>query len=579
MTGKKTADEGAVSEIDKSLEFLLFSGDYDAVIERTSRSVDPATMPALVGALALSGRLDEARSAFRAFSADRPPAEEVTQARFFLVAGLCHAGQVVQALRLVRASLDDLTGPTGRTRFWIWQGLALVRFFEGRFRRARAAGRKALASAMEASFPYARVLSLDLLAHVLLYTGELHAGMRLLDQAAKLAETLGYKENAITLRTSAVVYRLQYLLADVGEAIGETEEALAAPGVSYFTRRNGLVELAKAWALHGHGDRAQQALEEARRIALPGSDRRGKSRWLLAQGLVLATSRGSEPAREVLMEARGTAGQQRTLIAELGFVEGVFVAVGADRRRELGAIARETGIQRAQIAAAHLAGEDLPQPASVEDGLGRILLRCWRAEPAERIASLRQAGLLGLVPWALDLEPGRRLILTQEHLITESRGNVASLPAPTGPSLRVLLAIRDGFRTREDLAETVWGLGRYNPSKHSAVINTAVSRLRGSFVEPSWLVTHEEGYHLAEGVEMVTLEAGVITSEAASPPPPTEEQSVVDLLHRQGARSSAEMARALHMSPSSALRLLRKLMEDGKVRRTGSGRATRYEIA
>ena len=560
------------------MEFLLFSGDYDAVLSRTGQLSDPATMPALIGALALSGRLDEAQSAFRSLSKAPPKPSDIPQARFYIVAGLCHAGNVHKALRLVRTSLADLALPDDRVPFWIWQGLALVRFFEGRFRRARAAGRRALASAMAAAFPYARVLALDLLAHVLIHTGELHAGMRLLEQAASLAEGLGYTDNTLTLRTSATVYRLQYQLAAVDSATEQVMEAVTNPAVSYFTRRNGLIELASAWALRGQSERAQAALEDARKIALPGSDRRGRTRWLGAQALVLALSKGEAAAREVLAEAREAAGDQRTLLAELAFLEAMFLGASDELAASLPALAAVTGIARTAIAAARVTGGDLPSPAQIEDGLCRLVVRCLRSEQRERPRLLLDAGLLGLIPWGLGLPPGRRLMLIDDQLVTENQGVVTVEPAPTGPSLKVLQRLGTGFQSREDLAQHVWGLGQYHPSRHSAVINTAMSRLRPSLGEPSWLVTHDEGYHLASGVELVTVEASVVAKQPSAPPPPPPEEAALLEALREGPAGSAEVAQRLRMSPSSALRLLRRMVERGVVIREGSGRATRYAL-
>jgi hypothetical protein len=58
------------------------------------------------------------------------------------------------------------------------------------------------------------------------------------------------------------------------------------------------------------------------------------------------------------------------------------------------------------------------------------------------------------------------------------------------------------------LIANVWGIARYAPDRHVAVIHTAVSRLRQSLGEPDWVVTHGEGYSLADGVDVVSLEGG-----------------------------------------------------------------------
>jgi hypothetical protein len=341
-----------------------------------------------------------------------------------------------------------------------------------------------------------------------------------------------------------------------------------------------LIELAKAWAVRGDAARAREALAEAQRIALPGSDRRGKTRWLGGQAVVAALSRGEGPARALLDEARATAGDHWTLNAELAFIESTFVGASPRLQAELPALARQTGIARVQLAAALARQENIPHPDSVEDGLSRVLLRFRSLSPAERIELLVAEHLLGLVPRALGEEPGRRLLLLGDTLVCEDRGVVTAGPAPVGPSRRVLSALGAGFQSRESLAERVWGLRRYNPSKHSAVINTAMSRLRAALAEPTWVVTHEDGYHLATGIEVVAFgDEATTESSGAAPPPPAEEVAVLDLLRTEGPSSSAEVARVLEVSSSSALRTLRRMVEDGRVRRVGSGRATRYALA
>lgn len=537
-------------------------------------------MPEAIGALALSGRLDEARSAFAGFVRETEDVEARTRARFFMVAGYCHAGQQAQAMRMVRASLSDLVATRGRSRFWIWQGLALARYFEGRFDRARAAGRRALSTAMQASFSYARVLSLDLLAHILVHRGELHAGLRLSRQAASLAARLGYRDNEATLRTAALVLEAEYLVVDISTAIENLQAAVSAPEVSYFTRRNGLVVLATLCAAKGDAGRAQMALDDARKIALPGSDRRGKTRWLIAQALSIALSRGADAAVALLEEARKAADGQLPLLADLGFVEAFCIGPSPALLDRMPAIAKQTRLARAELAADHLTGKSLPDPAAIEDGFARAFLAARTGSVEQRVAWLLDAGVLGLIPQAVGLAPGRRLILMGEHLISEDHGTVAAAAAPGGPSRRVLMALGGGYRSRSDLAQEVWGLNRYDPVRHSAVINTAMSRLRNALPLPAWVVTDDDGYHLAPQVELLVLgqEALPVSLPESVPPPPSEDDAVVAALRSDGPSSSADIAAALKVSASSALRILRRLTEEGRVRRTGTGRATRYLV-
>ncbi len=564
----------------KDLEAWLFAGDYERVVAATAKAADPLVLPTLVGALALSGRLDEAHSAYRLLASGDAARSALVQARFFLIAGFCHAGQVASALRRARESLADRAAGDATSRFWIWQGLALVRFFEGRFWRSRRFARRALAAAVEAAFPYARLLALDLLAHVLVETGEIHAGMRVFSQAESLAEALGYESNRRTLHTASAVFELRFLLLPIEAAVARARAALSDREVSYFTRRNGLLELATAFALSGQGARAREVLDEARQIALPGSDRRGKTRFLIAHALVWALSEGPLAARASLDDAWSSAGHQLTLLAEVGFADVFFVGPHERTLRELPAVARASGIARATLAVEILQREPLKAASRLEDRLCRVLIACQGGTPEARLARVLEEELWGLIPWALGLVPGRRVIVAEDRIITENRGDVAVKPSPGAPSLRLLSALREGYQSRETLVSSVWGLGRYDPIRHSAVINTAVSRLRLALAEPTWIVTHEGGYALHPGVQIVETAAPAVAEPLApAARPASDAEKLLSWLARNGPATAAEIARALGVSASSALRILRRLESEGGVQRSGRGRATRYHLA
>jgi ATP/maltotriose-dependent transcriptional regulator MalT len=206
---------GAANELDS----LVFSGSYGQVLSRTAAGYSDVEAPAVVGALALSGRLDEAESVFEVHFRGKCAPAMALRARFFLLAGLCHAGHSERALRHARESAAHLRLGPANERYWACQGLALVRHFEGHLSRARRVARRALAAALEADFPYGRFLSLDLLAHVAVQAGEIHAGMRLLGQASDLAESLGYTENAATERAAALIFQLRFSVSPRATAL------------------------------------------------------------------------------------------------------------------------------------------------------------------------------------------------------------------------------------------------------------------------------------------------------------------------------------------------------------------------
>jgi Winged helix-turn-helix DNA-binding len=577
---------GAGPGLVTALDLLIFSGSYDLVLSRTAGHYADAEAPAVVAALALSGRLDEAESVFDARLRARRADADVLRARFFLVAGLCHAGHPERALRYARESAAHVLGAAAGERYWSSQGLALVRHFEGRLDRARRLARRALGAAVLADFPYGRFLSLDLLAHVAVQCGEIHAGMRLLTQAAALAESLGYAENAATEHAMQLIFQLRFAVAERDTALSAVRELVAAEGVSYFTRRNGLLELSAAHALRGEARLARQSLDEAQQIALPGADRRARVRWLCAHALCMALAEGAATARESLDEARRHARDQLTLRAEIGFVELIFCApAAAVAVSEMEQLAAQTHAQRARVAWLIAAGRPGLFPPRVEDGLCRLLLELSGLSAAERVRRVIEARWLGLLPWALGVEPGRRLIVLGTRLVTEHHGSLNLAELKTRSVLKLLLELRRGYRSRAELLRDVWNISHFVPLRHLPTLHTAISRLRLAVAEPDWVLTHDEGYSLELGIEVVLLgEADVLSaadedSLTSIPAPPDDRDRVLSFILRQGATSSGDVARALRLSASSVLRVLRRLCAEGLLEREGGGRSTRYRRA
>jgi len=561
------------------LDSLVFAGAYDLVARRAAGGFADADAPAVVGALALSGRLDEAESVFDARVRGRLELEP--RARFFLIAGLCHAGNSSRALGLARQSAPLLRRGTARDRFWACQGLALVRHFEGRLGRSRRVARRALAAAVEADFPYGRFLSLDLLAHVEVHTGRVHAGMRLLTQASELADALGYTENAATERAAHLLFELRFSLSGPN-TLSAVQALVSTPDVSYFTRRNGWLELSSAFALRGAATDARLALEEARRIALTGADRRARARYFIGDALCTALSHGPSLAAASLAEARAEAQGQMTLVGEVLFVELLFCGVRSQAALlEADGVARATGVERTRIAALVASGRDTGAAVRIEDGLCRLLLELGELPPASRVHRLVVAEQLGLLPWALGVVPRRRLVALGSVLITENEGNVTQRELKNRPALRLLLELARGYRSRAELMRDVWNIAHFVPARHTATLHTAVSRLRVAIADPDWIVTHDDGYSLAAGVEVLSFDDAAALGAppelgAPSLPPPDDRQRVLQHIEKHGALSSAEVARALRLSGSTALRALRALCGEGLLERQGSGRATRY---
>ncbi len=569
------------------LERLFYEGCYDRILAATLRTQAGDLNPFVVGALAFSGRLDEAEITGRLILSDETRDEvDAVAVRFFLCAGACHAGLLGKALKWAKSNIGALGAPNPRSRFFGYQGLGLVRYFEGRMARSRRFTLRALSAAIEAQFPYGRLLALDLRGHALVQTGQVFSGLRLLQQAEHLAADLGFVANAQTIQVAEQVYRLRYRVPSPGDALARLEQLARSPSVSFFARRNALLELVWQHAFRSDVPTAELCLNEAARIALPDEDRRGRVRGLLARAVLLMLSEGRVAAVPYLEEARRIAQEDPSLRVEVLFVEAAVVR--AERpgiASELGHLAHRTGIDRARIAQ-ELALGSRSTCLPLEDRLGELLLNLPSMPPEMRVVHLVHEHLAGLVPWSLNLNPGRRIYLTETSLLTEDHGRLSVHKHPSRPSVRVLRELATGPKTNAELMSSVWNLSSYSPSRHDPTLHTAVARLRAGLApNGEWILTTDRGYQLASDVELVLVgdrlqvyAMGTVGDEVELESASERESHILEILGRRRAASSTELAEDLRVSDATALRSLRALVATGKLHRTGRGKGTRYSL-
>jgi hypothetical protein len=571
------------------LEHLFYEGCYQRILTSTVKTQEGALDPFVVGALAFAGRLDEAEITGRLLIKDNArPESDAIAVRFFLCAGACHGGMLDKALRWAKQNIAALRAEDPRSRFFAYQGFGLVRYFEGRMARSRRFALRALSAAVEGAFPYGRLLALDLRGHALVQTGQILSGLRLLEQAERLALDLGFVANAQTIQVAEHIYRARFRIQSTEDAISRLRELAHSPIVGFFARRNAFLELVWQEAFQGRMGAAEESLGQAARIALPDQDRRGRVRGLLARAVSLMLSQGRVSAIPYLEEARRLAEPDASLRVEVLFAEATIMR---ERRHglaaELDELALATGIERATIARRLVGPSASARSVPPEDRFGELLLNLPSMAPQVRVIHLINEALLGLVPWSVGLEPGRRVYLIGKSVLTEDHGNVSVHQHPSGPSVRVLRELAAGPKANGVLIGAVWNLSNYSPSRHDPTLHTAVARLRAALApRGDWVITTAQGYQLAPDVELVTVEdtlrihapEEIDASHDDVPEISDRDSHILEIIGRRRIASSAELAQDLRISDATALRSLRSLVADGKLRRIGRGKSTRYSL-
>jgi hypothetical protein len=601
----------------RSVAEAFYAGQYGEVLARTidgrSCAYTEDETPFVVGALAFAGRVEEARAVLSSLphaptrGRDREAASlKYARARlaskFFLGVAYDRAGRHTEAEREFRDNLRSAGAHADPVcRFYVAQGLACLRYFRGRMILATRHVRRSLRYAIEARFQYGRLLASDLRGHALVQIGQVRAGLTLLERARDLARAMELSGNVGAIECSIAIYRARFGVVPLGRAIEELEALTRATSAEdSYSRRSVETELAKALALAGRGDEAWAKLEALSARRIPDGDDRARVRFLLSCAAVSRLRYGLGSARTYAAEARAALHDDHDLALEVELICAELVVADARSRamllRRLGVLHDTTGISRAAVYKAVFdegaeAADAMRVAEFEEDRAGARLADAWSGNQGS-LDKLVRDGHLGLLPIASRVSPEAAIVETAtETFAIAERGKVRVVDeVPAGPA-RLLREIGSvsvegrAWHGKESLLATVWGITRYRPDRHDALVHTAVSRLRGLLgTAGHWIECRDGAYRLAPEVafsscvpDLPVVAALELTREApAEGDAATREQALLGHLLASGACSTADIAAALRVSEMTAFRTLRALVERGLVTRTGKGPSTRY---
>ncbi len=583
----------------------FYAGRYAEIVAQTfdarGASSADADVAFAVGALTFVGRLADAQSCYDGWK--RRPRDDVrthAAARFFLGVAYARAGDFTRSAELLveRARERARVGDPWAAAF-VFQGLACHRYFTGRYKAAARHALRALRAAQVAGFSYAQMLSTDLRGHAMVQLGQYHAGTALLEQAKSYAERSLFDLNARAIECSIAIYKAKFKVTP--DALAGLEALLRKSSHDSYSLRMVSTQAAIQYALRGRATDARRALAGADRDALRQNVRRAKVGSLLARLYVLRFAEGVRACADLLdAMALLTTREDVAFRAELLAFEAYVGSALGDDSRASRAIEGLRALRRHAEHYIATAVLDLRNPLAhvFEEDEVTPLLRAAAEHDPRPLTRCLALGVLGPIPEMLGLAPGRRVILlaSENTVLVEDRGDLfvrASPPRWLAPLLRVLSR---GGASKETIVAEVWGLRRYHPERHDALVRTTIHRLR-AFLEPrgEWIVVTNDGYALDVALHIVgspvvsPLDATLFEVEpvdAVAPPSAARMRGAVEtsighlvLEHiASGVRSAPELAERLGVSESTILRSLRRLVRERKIIRKGAARATSYRL-
>ena len=613
MPRKKRAPQGAKSASTvgaSTLALEFYAGRYPEIVEQQfdgAANFDERDAAFVIGALTFVGRIEEAQLCFDGLRLreTKPAARTVAAAHFFLGVAYARAGDFESARRYL---VENARSRARDRDQWlvalVFQGLACHRYFTGHYRAAARHALRALRAAHVARFGYAQMLANDLRGHALAQLGQFRAGIGLLEQAKKSSERLAFGMNAYAIECSIANYVAESVARP--EALERIEGLLARRSHDSYSKRALLAGSATQLALRGRCSSALAALSEADADALAQGTRRAKLTNVVARLHVLRWSHGPKACDMLLEQARELVDEgDVALRAELLSFDSYIARGLGDAERhdravaDLRQLAQSTEHHRAQAALEQL-GISVPRQRAFPEDEVTPLLRAVTTQDRAILPRLLALGLLGPIPELLGLQPARRIIVlaTENAVLLEDHGDLQIKPSPPRWFAVLVRLLAAGVASKELLVASLWGLRSYRPERHDSLIRTTIHRFRALLApHGDWIfVADSGGYGCSapivffgsnpESGEVSDIETPLAEGEAPQPIAPSATQApivetvssrVLTLLQNGEPNSVQQIARALGISESTALRALRALVASRRVKRSGFARRTRYQ--
>jgi len=590
----------------------FFRGDYQSAlassIDHPEREWRLQDLGYIVGALCYVGRSVEAETLFLVHSG-RLSLEQTIRTRYFLGVGFTRISNYQKARHYFALNRRALGSKVSlEARFYVFQGIGFFRYFCCKWRLALRDSKRAFEAALRANFLYGRVVSSDLHGHLLVQTGEVHHGLRILQEAQALAVQIGNSGVAGAIEISRVGYEAQFGLGG-SRTLAKLQKYLKSTADVQDTYSHAALhlEMARQMILRGAFEAAGEALDQAARTIYAHQNRRQectlnlryaylaylRDEAPLGLSFLQSAKRALDPSIDhalrlaalglelKLVERLGMPERQRQVEAEIESESAMYggwinqrvrsrlKSRGACRSNGSAAAADPLGYLRDQIA------------FDVESALGEILKSEYHGFLLELFPGFRGRSVLYFG-------------LGETSVLLFSPRGVVHLDGLTPLQRQILRALASGPTSKEELIRSVWRYPAYHPLQHDPVIYQAVTGLRkflGEFAP--WFETTENGYRLRQGVTVERMAPHRSAPQATRPEPepepvPGDEIHKNSLNHRQvkfmlGAKTGEftsvhQYKDRFDVSEITASRDLSNLFRLGFVIRIGRARATRYSI-
>jgi hypothetical protein len=587
-----------MEETGNNIKSMFYRGNYLDLIKLTYDSKE-GTVPLellsyIVGALTFQGRIDEAKPLYSQYTEELSDSIKI-EIRFFLAVGSARISDykavksyLAENLRLVKTELS------GRSLFFIHQGIGFFRYFGGRLYNALEHAELAYEYATQDKFQYGRVLSSDLKGHCFVKTGNIQKGIKTLKQAKDLSLSIGAGGVSEAIEISLAIYHAHYdanslkTINKLSKLINEsTKQDTYSLSLLYL-------ELSRVFILKGQVIKAKEALNQACQIIYSTKNYRHEIEFNVRYAYIYYLEGEYHQALNLLGNARRSLDLEVDKLLELpllGMEVKILTSLGltAESESKKKKLLHLTNVTGDRINKRILMREKLIEisPNRLgEDQIGDII-DSIQEKKKDSPKKILESGYFGLFQQALNPEAGEILVyldLIPGSIIIAHNGSVDFIPTGLSKIFRkLILFLAEGSRSKEAIIEEVWGY-TYDPILHDPLVYTNIMRLRRMVGKNENIIEVSESFYGFISNVRVEYEAKKVNFKKVSDNSVSNnykdlnyrQLQILDFLTDHNFMDVRSYKEKFNISNITASRDLSQLAKLSFVRRIGKGRSTKY---
>ena len=467
----------------------------------------------VLGALCLLGKLDEALL----ISKKR---KLVSADYFFLITVATRNGEY-QLVKKWFIELSKKSTLNEENKFFYYQAMAFYAFYKCRYKTCLTIVKRSRDASLSLSESFWKILSLDLLGHTYIETGDVYKGISHLEEAHNLASILGNKTFQQATKISIINYQAHFTDNPKKHLQLIDKRLRTIAKNDNYSEGSLLLSSAHLYLLTGQMAQADKALIKSQKIIFSASTSRHKSMWLFERAYYYYLEGSYDLALNFLLESEDLCNleiNKKAYMKILGLRRNIYTLLNKNTDQLDKLLIQLALFVGDPVAINKLARLNLLTFEVTEDPLQHFFDQINSLDWMQSIPQLIDSGYYALLKDKFNdkkksyivtgLWKKGFLILHPNYVYVKEQG-VSDLLT------KVLIALSSKKSvSKEEIVKVAWGY-EYDPIRHDTSIYTLIHRLR-NILGPIQkdLIGENHSYQLAHNFKHMDLS---ITTTSESP--------------------------------------------------------------